>query len=363
MWFLTRPDALRVLTDKKARKALNRYFKVVENELPSKFMIAKTVEVEFNEEDELNELWSKHEEAYKRYLETEGRVDRGDLDFGELEKAEISFLDLKRVISRKILSRCRFCMRGCSVDRMAGELGWCKSGKEMYASTMFMHMGEEPELVPSFTVFTIGCTMRCIHCQNWSISQRFENGTAMTPKEIAYSVDRARDRGARNLNMVGGDPTSWLYTWLCVIEELGSDIPLVWNSNSYYSSESATLLQGLIDVYLLDLKYGNDKCAIRLSRAPWYWDAATRNLISAKENGELIIRLLVLPEHLECCYRPIINWIVKNLGPMTRTNIMWQYRPEWRAHEIPELRRRLNRLEKEKTLRIAEEAGLKNYIT
>lgn len=363
MWYLSRPDALRVMSDKRARKALNRYFRVVENVLPAKFMVAQRVEAEFDEDAEVDELWKEHEDAYKRFIETQNKIDAGEIDLSGMKEAEKSFLDLKMLLAKKILFNCVFCERRCGANRLKGKLGWCKSGTEMPVSTMFMHLGEEPELVPSYTVFTIGCTMKCLHCQNWSISQRFESGTKMTPKEIAYNVDRARERGARNLNMVGGDPTSWLYTWLSVIKELKRNTPLVWNSNSYYSLESATLLQGLMDIYLLDLKYGNDRCAIRLSRAPWYWRAATRSHLYAKASGELIIRLLALPEHIECCFRPIVQWIVKNLGPMTRTNIMWQFRPEWRAHEVPELKRRLNRQEMNETIHIAREEGLENYIT
>ena len=127
------------------------------------------------------------------------------------------------------------------MNRAEGELGWCRSGMEMPVSSSFFHMGEEPELVPSYTVFTIGCTLRCKHCQNWSISQRYEEGVKMPLEELAYQADMARDRGARNLNMVGGDPTSWLYNWLLVAEKLEKSTPLIWNSNSYYSQESAKL--------------------------------------------------------------------------------------------------------------------------
>jgi putative pyruvate formate lyase activating enzyme len=85
--------------------------------------------------------------------------------------------------------------------------------------------------------------------------------------------------------------------------------------------------------------------------------------LEAKKYGELIIRVLVLPNHLECCTEPTLNWIAENLGFETRVNLMFQYRPEWRAHEIPELHRSLSKGEMEKAVQLAENAGLKNFIT
>ena len=124
----------------------------------------------------------------------------------------------------------------------------------------------------------------------------------------------------------------------------------------------AELLAGFIDLYLLDFKYGNNDCATAISNAPGYWEACTRNHLMAKKHGELIIRVLVLPEHNNCCTKPILEWIAENLGPWTRLNLMFQYHPEYRARERNELRRRLTRQEREEALRIAMEAGLKNMV-
>jgi putative pyruvate formate lyase activating enzyme len=184
--------------------------------------------------------------------------------------------------------------------------------------------------------------------------------------------------------MVGGDPTPYVWHWLETMNHAKQGIAtvwnsngclgdtsrvarnfmpaLVWNSNSYYSIENAKLLAGFIDVYLLDFKYGNNKCATEISDAPGYWETCTRNHLYAKKYGELIIRVLVLPEHNECCTRPILQWIHDNLGPMTRVNLMFQYRPEWRAKERPELSRRLTTQEITEAKQIAQEVGLKNLV-
>jgi len=233
----------------------------------------------------------------------------------------------------------------------------------MEVSTYFEHTGEEPELVPSGTIFALGCTIRCLHCQNWSISQMHENGKRFSYTQLAEIIESLRGDGCRNINLVGGDPTPWLRDWLKVFKLVEINMPVVWNSNSYYSQMTAEILQGFIDVYLLDFKYGPGECATKISDAPRYWEVCTRNHLLASKFGELIVRVLVLPGHLECCTKPILNWISTNLGRSTRVNLMFQYRPEWRANEVSELRRRLTREEIERALELARGFGLTNYIT
>jgi putative pyruvate formate lyase activating enzyme len=190
-----------------------------------------------------------------------------------------------------------------------------------------------------------------------------EPGTECKPEDVAEEVERLRLNGCRNANLVGGEPTPWLQQWLKTFKHVGVSVPVVWNSNTYYSPETANLLAGFADVYLLDFKYGPEECAARISDAPNYWEVCTRNHLEAQKYGELIIRALVLPGHLECCTKPILNWIAENLGAETRVNLMFQYRPEWRAHEIPELRRRLTEDERKRAVELAEKAGLRNFIT
>jgi putative pyruvate formate lyase activating enzyme len=280
-----------------------------------------------------------------------------------MQVPEKSFLDLKIEIANRILRSCHFCVRRCGANRLEGKAGYCRCGAEIVISSIFEHVGEEPELVPSGTVFTMGCTMRCKHCQNWTISQWMENGTVYRLGDLAKEVEHLRESGCRNANLVGGEPTPWLQQWLETFKHVNVNIPVVWNSNSYYSPETAMLLAGFVDVYLLDFKYGPEGCAERISDAPDYWRVCTYNHLEAEKYGELIIRVLVLPNHLECCTKPIINWIAENLGRETRVNIMFQYRPEWRAYEVPELRRRLTQNEMERAIQLAKEAKLTNFIT
>lgn len=233
----------------------------------------------------------------------------------------------------------------------------------MNVSSIFVHLGEEPELVPSGTVFTMGCTMRCLHCQNWTISQWKEASREFTPKKLASEIANLRLGGCRNANLVGGEPTPWVKHWLETFQFVNVNVPVVWNSNSYYSQETAQLLAGIADVYLLDFKYGPGDCAERISDAPNYWQVCIRNHLEAEKHGELIVRVLVLPGHLECCTRPILKWISQNLAPKTRVNLMFQYHPEWRASEIKELDRTLSKRDKTEAVEAARQAGLTNFIT
>ncbi len=363
MWTFLRPDAKEVLKDQSARRSLARYFAVMENDKMAKFLIARRLAASFSEDSSTSSLWRLHNQLLKKFSKTESRIDHRLASFEQLTVPTQSFLDLKAEIARRVLSNCHFCTRRCSVNRADGQLGYCKCGPEITVSSMFEHMGEEPELVPSGTIFTLGCTMRCLHCQNWAISQWMEPGEIYPPPHLAKAVEHLRSRGCRNTNLVGGDPTPWLAQWLETFEHVNINVPVVWNSNSYYSRETAELLAGFIDIYLLDFKYGNNECAKRISNAPEYWEACTRNHKYGKKYGELLIRVLVLPGHLECCTERILSWISTNLGPETRTNLMFQYRPEWRAGEISELRRRLTPAEMEKAAQLAKDAGLANFIT
>lgn len=362
MWAFTRPDAVKILHNKTAVKSLARYFDVVENRKQAKYLIAKKISAQFTEGDSTKKLWQIHKKLTAKYYATENQIDTGKLKFEDFSAPRKSYLDLKIEIAKRLLENCCLCVRLCGINRLAGELGYCKCGTPLKVSTIFEHIGEEPELVPSGTVFTCGCNLTCKHCQNWTISQGYEAGELMKPEMLAKAVEHLRNAGCRNVNMVGGEPTPWLHQWLETMKHVNTNIPVVWNSNSYYSDATAQLLAGFVDVYLLDFKYGKNDCAIQISNAPSYWEACTKNHLYAKQYGELIIRILVLPGHLECCTKMTLQWIAENLGKRVRTNILFQYRPEWRASEIPELRRRLSKLETDRAIELANLVGLTNYI-
>ncbi|KXB03358.1 hypothetical protein AKJ48_03955, partial [candidate division MSBL1 archaeon SCGC-AAA261O19] len=219
------------------------------------------------------------------------------------------------------------------------------------------------ELVPSYTIFFSGCPFKCQFCQNWDISQNPQNGVEVSPQTLASSASTGRREGARNVNWVGGDPIPNLHNILAALNNCKVNIPSVWNSDMYLTIEGMKLLFGTQDIYLTDLKYGNNDCALKYSKIPNYWEIVPRNHRLAAADAELIIRHLVLPGHVECCTRPILEWIVDNLGSMTRVNLMNQYRVCYRANEYEEINRPITAEEFKKAKEIAQEVGLENVIT
>ena len=353
MWSVDRQDAKGILDDPGVSEALPRYVDVVRRKAYPMFILADSYGGGFSRGDSTEHLWEIHDAMLDGFKGFEPKKPK---------KVNRSFLELKSLIAHRVMRDCSFCERDCGVDRVHGERGFCGAGRNFSLFSAFPHMGEEPELVPSGTVFTGGCSIRCIHCQNWDISQWKSGGESLSPENMALQVKELANAGCRNLNMVGGDPTPYLWHWIETFRHVKERIATVWNSNGYHSIETAKLLAGFIDLYLLDFKYGNDECATQISDAPGYWEAATRNHVWAKKHGELITRVLVLPGHFECCTRPILQWIHDELGPMIRVNLMFQYRPDWRAEERPELSRRLTQEETAEARKIAEEIGLRNLV-
>ncbi len=350
---------MRAVHDEKVRMSLGRYLSVVSDKLPARFMVCKRVKANIELSAEDDELWQEHERGMKEFRMLLSRIDRGEVKLEELERPEVSLLDLKVELAKRIMRSCHFCEHRCGVDRTIGERGICGVGNSRVASE-FMHYGEESVLVPSYTIFFSGCTFKCVFCQNWDISQYPESGVEVSPRTIAKLMENAKKNGARNVNFVGGNPDPNLHTVLEALNECEANLSSVWNSNMYYTPETARLLSGTQDVYLTDFKWGNNKCARRYSKVPRYFEVVARNHKLAFLDSELIIRHLVMPGHLECCTKPILKWIASNLNQMVRVNVMDQYRPCYRAGEYKEIDRRITQSEYEEALRAAEEVGLRN---
>jgi len=281
------------------------------------------------------------------------------LDNNELAKYLVTKDELEDRIkaAKEILQSCHFCERRCGVNRLKGERGFCGVGKPRVASE-FIHWGEERELIPSYTVFFTGCTFSCQFCQNWDISQYPQHGVYIEPETLANMITKRVRQGVKNVNWVGGDPTPNIHYILEVLSHCNENIPQVWNSNMYLTQESLELLDGVIDLYLTDFKYGNDACAKRLSKVDDYWEIITRNHLLVSEE-DIIIRHLVLPNHIECCSIPILKWIAENLRDKSvKVNVMDQYHPEWKASRYEDINRGLHGDEFERAHKFAEELGL-----
>ncbi len=359
-----------------APKYLKRYLRVQRNELPAFFKISERIPAEFEADMPLEELWAAHAREMDKYrilrkeLETEAlralaypdAQDKLKLlteSFLEFEKASPSLLDLKVAIIDRILESCHCCEHRCEVNRKAGEKGYCRLTDVSRIASEFLHMGEEPELVPSHTIFFTGCVFACVYCQNWDISTFPDSGTEVEPRKLAKLIDVRRLHGAKNINFV--TPTPHPHTVLKTVRELSENTPVVWNSNMYHSPEIAHLLEGVVDVYLGDFKYGNDECARKYSKVKDYLEVVRPNFEFAYETAEILLRHLVLPGHLDCCTKPIAEWVAEHI-PMIRFNLMFQYRPCYRAMEYPDLGRGLTLEEQTDAIDIVRGAGIEDLL-
>ncbi len=339
--------------DKNIEKELSSYLEIMLNKRLSRSKVAMGMTAA--KKNDINSIWDEHE-YLRAYLNE--KYDKSK--FNKVKQPDFSYLDLKVKIAEIIFENCYFCEKRCYVNRNTKK-GYCNVLKPKIASE-FVHMGEEAPLVPSHTIFFTGCNFECIYCQNFDISQFPDSGIETSEENLAKVIDRRRIEGSRNVNFVGGDPTPNLLYILKTMRLSKENIPVIWNSNFYLSEDAMKLLDGFIDLYLSDFKYGPSDCAEKLSEVANYWDTITRNHLMAKKAGDMIIRHLVLPDHVECCSKPILKWVSKNLGNETVVNIMGQYRPVYMANESPKIMRYPTQHEMEETINYAKSLGFINLI-
>ena len=268
---------------------------------------------------------------------------------------------------------CRVCPRHCKVDRVADDRrGFCRLGARALVSAYQPHFGEEPPLVGrhgSGTIFFASCNLACAFCQNWETSQLWQ-GREVEPQELALMMLHLQRLGCHNINLVTpSHVVPQILAALPLAMALGLRIPLVYNTGGYDSVEALRLLDGIVDIYMPDIKYADDGIAGRYSAVKGYYAIAR---VAVKEMHRqvgdlvvedgmaargLIIRHLVLPGGLAGTAE-VVRFIAQELSPHSYVNVMAQYRPENRAHRYPELSRRITPQEYQEALRLAAGAGL-----
>jgi putative pyruvate formate lyase activating enzyme len=275
--------------------------------------------------------------------------------------------------ARALLKNCRLCPRHCGINRLADEMGKCHTGKLAVVSSYGPHFGEEAPLVGkhgSGTIFFTNCNLKCLFCQNYSISQ-LGDGTEVTDEELAGMMLALQSRGCHNINLVS--PTHVVPQILQGLEiaiNLGLRLPLVYNSGGYDSVETLEILDGIIDIYMPDTKYSDEKIAEELSgikNYPAINQAALREMhrqvgdLQIDEDGiairGLLIRHLVLPHGLAGT-KEIMKFIAEDLSLNSYVNVMAQYHPCHKAFQIPQLARPLSKQEFLEAIELAERAGL-----
>jgi putative pyruvate formate lyase activating enzyme len=343
---------------------------------PAKFLLCRKIPIqpkalECSEE----ELWVEHANLSEQLSGLLRSVESGNENGWSREDHHPNLLDLKGELVSRMLEHCNFCEWNCHVNRTEGKIGFCRLDKTTSVASYFHHYGEEAPLIGtkdkggSGTIFFESCSSRCVFCQNWDISQPKAKsrlaGEIVTPERVAEIADSLAIAGAGNINYVGGEPTIDLHTIVNSLNHMASSVPLIWNSNMYCTKETMSILADLIDLWLPDFKFWRDECAKRLmwvGAKASYPEIAKRNHIFAAEHGSMIIRHLIMPGHVECCTKPILDFISETIGEKVLVNVMAQYHPSnlvtRNPDKYPEIARRPTRNEIQDAYNHARTLGL-----
>lgn len=287
---------------------------------------------------------------------------RGLLESGDLER--------RAAVARAWLSDCTVCPRSCHVNRAAGEHGYCRAGVDVRVASYGPHFGEEEPLVGSRgsgTVFFSWCNLRCVFCQNYDVSRGYA-GSDVTVQELARIMGELQAMGCHNINLVS--PSHYvpqIIEAVLIAAREGLNLPLVYNTGGYDSVDTLRLLDGIVDIYMPDLKYLDTEKAARYSDASDYPQVARAAIKEMHAQvGDLvcdgrgvavrgmIVRHLVLPGELGQTEK-VIRWVAAELSPTTYLNVMGQYHPAYQASRYPELARRLARDEYVRALELVRE--------
>lgn len=272
------------------------------------------------------------------------------------------------------LASCRLCPRECGADRTKGT-GYCGAPAEVTAGRASLHMWEEPCISGesgSGTVFFSGCPLRCVYCQNYTISD-CSNGIKITDERLSEIFLELQTRGANNINLV--TPTHYTLSVINAVKlarEGGLTVPVVYNCSGYEKPETLELLDGTVDIYLTDFKYIRKETAQRYSGAPDYPEAASEALeIMFRQTGRpvfdsegmmkkgIIARHLILPDHAEEA-KEIIEYLYEKYSDDIFLSIMNQYTPVRHFEDFPELNRKVSGEEYSSVIGFAERIGVVN---
>ncbi len=305
--------------------------------------------------------------------------------------------------ARKRIERCDLCPRACAINRLAGERGFCRAPARAVVASHNRHDGEEPPISGtrgSGTIFFTYCTMRCVYCQNFPISQGGV-GREVGAEGLAEMMLDLQARGCHNVNFV--TPTHFVHeilTALAIAVEKGFRLPLVYNTSGYESLETLRLLDGVMDIYLPDIRYADERLAERYSSGrgfvaanraalremwrqvgplrvdlvestpsalPHLSDSSDSTTPPASPVGAeiarsgLIVRHLVMPRGITGT-RDCLEFLAREISPSVHLSLMSQYFPANRAAEFPEINRPITRREYAPLVRLAEQIGFSGWI-
>jgi putative pyruvate formate lyase activating enzyme len=255
-----------------------------------------------------------HDEAMTRLLAVDKRS----------PIAKQNLLDLKAQLATRLLAPCRQCWLNCDVDRIKGERGLCGLTDQIHCYNEFIHYGEEIEISPSHTIFLSGCNFRCLFCSDWDHVVKAQDDPVISPAQLADKIGLRQAQGAKTVSFVGGTPDVNIAGILQSLALASSSPALVWNSNMSFSAQCEALLDGVVDCYLADWKFGTDQCAKRLAGIDDHQDLVVPRILRVAEKTYTIVRHLVMPGHVECCTIPVLQEMAQR-APELRLNLMDQY--------------------------------------
>lgn len=275
------------------------------------------------------------------------------------------------------LRNCTLCNHRCNVNRIENRRGFCGAGENMIITCYGPHFGEEKELVGiggSGTIFFSYCTMRCVFCQNYDLSH-YPQGNEESPQRLSDIMIELQERGCHNINLVS--PTHFvpqIIKGIYLAIGKGLSIPIVYNTGSYDDYETIKLLDGVIDVYMPDIKFFDNDKGLKYTKCEEYFDNAKRVIKEMyRQVGDLeinkegiavkviLLRHLIMPNNIEDS-KEILKFIANELSHKTVVDIMGLYKPMYKANEYDEISKELNPSEFEDVVQYAKDIGLINLI-
>jgi len=277
----------------------------------------------------------------------------------------------------KNLKDCEVCPHRCGVDRLAGELGVCKTGEKAQVASYGPHPGEERPISGrrgSGTIFFARCNLRCVFCQNADISQ-LQHGREYAPEDLAEMMLALQKMGCHNINLVSpSHVVPQIMSAVLIAAQRGLTLPLVFNTGGYDSLETLSWLDGIVDIYMPDMKFGDEATARKYSLIPDYPEINQRAVLEMQQQvGDLeinqdgiatrglLVRHLVLPNDLANS-EIILRFLAQNVSKNVVLNIMAQYHPAFKADKFPLLNRRISPDEYRRAVNLAKEWGLTRVI-
>lgn len=271
---------------------------------------------------------------------------------------DASLFDVKMELAQRGLAACRLCARECGVNRLGGEVGACGLGPTLAVGEHYVHVAEEAPLNPSYVVSASGCGLRCRFCQQWPMLVPASVATASITDTFWPGV---LESGARSLSFAGGNPDESLPGILRLLASApeGFGLPVVWNSHAFSTLDALSILNGIVDVYLPDFKFGSSDCGRSIAGVLSYGEVASRTIAAMiAQAAHVIVRILVLPGHVDCCHVPSLKMLAQLANDRVMLSIRGQYSPDYRINSTELLGRRVNNDELVRVRHTARNLGL-----